>query len=217
MPAHGKLEPFDAASEVLTDYLERFDFYCVANDVRSESKKRAIFLTSIGQATFEKAKALISPRALDATPFEDIKNALKAHFSPAKIEIAERYKFFQRKQSSSESVAEYVASLRKLAVHCNFGSYLDTALRDQLVCGLHDIKCQKELLCMSSLLLQDAVQHARAYEAVAKESAAIHPARPHIRQVSIKFRITAQQPIAGRLDTSSPPANRRPAAQDSGA
>ena len=38
----------------------------------------------------------------------------------------------------------------------------------------------------------------------------------HIRQVSIKFRITARQPIAGWLDTSSPPANRRPAAQDSG-
>ena len=35
--------------------------------------------------------------------------------------------------------------------------------------------------------------------------------------MSIKFRITARQPIAGRLDTSSPPANRRPAAQDSGA
>ena len=60
-------------------------------------------------------------------------------------------------------------------------------------------------------------------------------AGPHIRQVSIKFRITAQQPIAGRLDTSttgytgyvdddvvdgdttgSPPVNRRLAAQDSG-
>ena len=41
-------------------------------------------------------------------------------------------------------------------------------------------------------------------------------ARTHIRQVFIKFRITARQPIAGRLDTSSPPANRRPAAQDSG-
>ena len=43
------------------------------------------------------------------------------------------------------------------------------------------------------------------------------PSGPHIRQVSIKFRITARQPIAGRLDTSSTPANRRPAAQDSGA
>ena len=46
---------------------------------------------------------------------------------------------------------------------------------------------------------------------------AIRSAGKHIRQVSIKFRITARQPIAGRLDTSSPPANRRPAAQDSGA
>ena len=42
-------------------------------------------------------------------------------------------------------------------------------------------------------------------------------ARSHIRQVSIKFRIMSRQPIAGRLDTSSPPANSRPAAQDSGA
>ena len=41
--------------------------------------------------------------------------------------------------------------------------------------------------------------------------------RTHIRQVSFKFRITARQPIAGRLDMSSPLANRRPAAQDSGA
>ena len=178
MPAHGHLEPFDATSEVLTDYLERFEFYCIANEVRSESKKKAIFLTSIGQVTFEKAKALISPRSLEAASFEEIKNALKFHFSPAKIEIAERYRFFQRKQSKDESVAEYVASLRKLAVHCNFESYLDTALRDQLVCGLHDIKCQKELLCMSSLSLQEAVQHARAYEAVARESAAIHPTLP---------------------------------------
>ena len=76
MPGHGKLEPFDAASEVLTDYLERFEFYCLANDVRSESKKRAIFLASIRQVTFEKAKALISPRSLETTSFLDIKTAL---------------------------------------------------------------------------------------------------------------------------------------------
>ncbi|XP_043246076.1 uncharacterized protein LOC122393776 isoform X4 [Amphibalanus amphitrite] len=178
MPAHGKLEPFDAQSEILTDYLERFEFYCVANEVRSESKKKAIFLSSVGQSTFEKVKALISPQTLDAASFEEIKNVLKVHFSPAKIEIAERYRFFQRKQSSEESVAEYIASLRKLAVHCSFGLYLDTALRDQFVCGLNDARCQKELLCVSSLSLQDAVQHARSYEAVARESAAIHPTQP---------------------------------------
>ena len=133
MPSHGNLESFNPVSEVFTDYLERFEFYCVANEVRAESKKKAVFLTSIGQAIFEKVKALISPQSLDATPFEEIKNTLKGHFSPAKIEIAERYRFFQRKQSSGESVVEYVASLRKLAVHCNFGTHLDTALRDQFV------------------------------------------------------------------------------------
>ena len=175
MPAHGKLESFDPTSDVLVDYLERFEFYCVANDVRSDTKKKALFLTSIGQATFEKAKALISPQSLDEATFSVIRTALIDHFSPAKIEIAERYRFFQRKQGTSELIAEYVASLRKLAVHCNFGSYLETALRDQFVCGLHDIKCQKELLCISSLSLQKAIQHAKAFEAVGREASAIHP------------------------------------------
>ena len=48
--------------------------------------------------------------------------------------------------------------------------------------------------------------------AVRKALLSVAPGK-HIRQVSIKFRITARQPIADRLDTSSPPANRRPAAQ----
>ena len=39
--------------------------------------------------------------------------------------------------------------------------------------------------------------------------------RKCILRVSIKFRITARQPITGRLDASAP-ANRRPAARDSG-
>jgi len=33
-------------------------------------------------------------------------------------------------------IAEYVAELRSLAAHCDFGDYLEEALRDRLVCGL---------------------------------------------------------------------------------
>ena len=65
----------------------------------------------------------------------------------------------------------------------------------------------------SGLPLPTAVVPLPQYECAGRAA----PAGTHIRQVSIKFRITARQPIAGRLDASSPPANRRPAAQDSGA
>ena len=47
---------------------------------------------------------------------------------------------------------------------CNFGQYLDTALHDLFVCGLHDCKCKQELLSTQELTLQMAIQKATAAE-----------------------------------------------------
>ena len=47
-------------------------------------------------------------------------------------------------QLDIEGVAKYIAELRKLGKTCNFGKYLDTALLNQLVCGLKDHKTQRE-------------------------------------------------------------------------
>ena len=66
-------------------------------------------------------------------------------------------------------MADYVAELRRLGKTCNFGDYLDTALRDQLVCGLKDQKTQKELLCVQGLTLAVAIERSRAAEAVNRE------------------------------------------------
>ena len=72
-------------------------------------------------------------------------------------------------QRDKETVADYVAELRRLSKTCNFGDYLDTALRDQLVCGLNDRKTQKELLCIKNLTLTVATDKARAAETVNRE------------------------------------------------
>ena len=40
--------------------------------------------------------------------------AMKDHLNPRPIVIAERYKFHQRAQKDKESVAQYLAALRKL-------------------------------------------------------------------------------------------------------
>ena len=61
-----------------------------------------------------------------------------------------------------------MAELRKLAKTCNFGN-LDTTLRDQLVCGLKDPRIQRELLCVQKRTVAQALERARAMEAVAKE------------------------------------------------
>ena len=43
----------------------------------------------------------------------------------------------------------YVAELRKIAENCNFGSFLERALRDRLLTGCNDVAMQRELLKIS--------------------------------------------------------------------
>jgi len=58
--AHGNLCEFDPKKESIEDFLE---YYCVANNVRGDDadKKKAMFLTLLGQETFAKLKVLASP------------------------------------------------------------------------------------------------------------------------------------------------------------
>ena len=58
-----------------------------------------------------------------------------------------------------ENVADYVAALRKLTRHCQFGAYLPEALRDRLVCGLRSEEQQKRLLAEHDLTFNKALSH----------------------------------------------------------
>ena len=62
-------------------------------------------------------------------------DALRDYFKPKKVVMAAKFHFHQRQQPG-ESVAMYLAELRKLAVPCEFGEALDEVLWDRLVCRL---------------------------------------------------------------------------------
>ena len=56
-------------------------------------------------------------------------------------------------------------------MHCQFGAYLEEALRDRFVCGLRSETVQKKLLVKDDLTFQEAIRIAKASEqAVAKAS-----------------------------------------------
>ena len=83
---------------------------------------------------------------------------LTKHFQPKKVIIIERFNFHQRNQAQDESITEYVAKLRKLTTNCDFGDYLEQALRDHFVCGLHSDTTQKQLLTEAELTFKHAVE-----------------------------------------------------------
>ena len=176
------LEVFNPDVESVDDYKEHLDFYCTENQVSREQKK-ALFLTRIEWDAFVKLKTLASPTSLSELSLEQILSTMKQHYKRETVEIAERFKFFKPVQQDTEGVAEYIAELRKLGKTCNFGEYLDTALLNQLVCGLKDHKTQKELLCIQDLTLAMAIEKARAAEAVDREILHFPAMEAHLRSV----------------------------------
>jgi len=84
--------------------------------------------------------------------------------------IAERFRFCKRDQRQGESVSQYVAVIKKLAETCNFGDFLNTALRDKFVCDLLNEPIQKRLLTEAELTFAKALNISCSMETASKDS-----------------------------------------------
>ena len=102
--------------------------------------------------------------------FSEIVTILKRHLSPKPLLIAERFRFHKRDQREDESINTYVAEIKKLPKHCEFGTVLNDSLRDRFVCGLHNEIIQKRLLVETSLTFEKALKIAIAMETATKDA-----------------------------------------------
>ena len=118
---YGKLKAFEPAEENISTYLERVALFFDANGVPDE-KRVATLLTVIGPNNYGIVRSLVAPALPKDKSFAELEAVLKGHFQPKPLVIAERYRFYQRNQAETESVQDYVADLRRLAITCDFGS-----------------------------------------------------------------------------------------------
>ena len=89
--------------------------------------------------------------------FEELAPTLHCHFEPKPLVIVERFHFHRHNQASGESISEYVAKLRQLATNCEFGNYLEQAIRDRFICAICHENTQKWLLTETNLTLTKAI------------------------------------------------------------
>ena len=109
---------------------------------------------------------MLAPARLSDQTLDDLKATLKQHFEPTRVVVAERFHFYRRNQAAGETIAEFVAELRRLSTHCAFGAaQLEEALRDRLVCGLRSEAIQRKLLSVPELTFADALKTAQGMEA----------------------------------------------------
>ena len=117
-------------------------------------KKRSVFLTVIGVATYKMLRDLVAPAKPGTKPLEELLQKLEQHYSPRP--------FCFRKPG--EAIAAFIARLRSLSEHCTFGNSLEDMIRDRLVCGISEETIQKRLLTESKLTYKKAVELALGLE-----------------------------------------------------
>ena len=166
----GKIEAFDQENDKWSDYWDTVEQYFIANGIEDNKKRTATFLTLIGKETYSLLNSLTAPDKPASKKVDELNALLSEHFEPAPLVIAERYKFYCRSQKEDESMATYIADLRRLSIHCDFKEFLSEALRDKFVCGLKNASIRKRLLTERKLNLSKAIELAKNLENASIES-----------------------------------------------
>ena len=195
----GTVPQLDLDQESWVTFVERFKIFVTVNSV-DEKKHAGLLLTTIGPQAFALLRDLCAPKEPHTLDFESIVTILSDHWQPKPSEISERYRFHQAVQTATESVSEFLAKLRKLATHCNFGNALETTLRDRFVVGLRSEQVRKLLLAETELTLDKAVKKARSNELATRDASAIgSSAQPEPDLHAVKSR--------GQLNRTKKPAS----------
>ena len=164
----GHIDEFKPENEPFPSYMEHVQLFFTANGVGTD-KQVPVFLSVVGAKTYTLLRNLVAPTPPKDKTIEEIEEILKGHYEPKPLVIAERFHFHKRSQAVGESIADYVAELRRLTTHCGYAAgQLEEALRDRLVCGLRNVSTQKKLLTEADLTLAKAIKIAQGMEAADK-------------------------------------------------
>ena len=179
MATHGSLSnlTFEPNKEDWSSYVLRLKYYFKANRVTESDEKKSILLTAVGPATFRRIGSLLTMARLDSIGYDGLVKEVADFYDPKPSSIVQRFRFNTRQRASNESIATYVAALRRLAEHCNF-SDLNEMLRDRLVCGVNHDTIQTRLLAEKELTFQKALDLSQAVEAAEKNSKLLQNSKP---------------------------------------
>ena len=82
----GRIEEFDGSKDCdWQQYVERLEHFFVANGITDAGKKRAVFLSVIGAATYKTLRNIVSPEKPGEKSYEELVAKLSQHFDPHRL------------------------------------------------------------------------------------------------------------------------------------
>ena len=166
----GSLYQFNIEQQNWAEYTEIMEHYFAANKITDDTMKVNVLCSNVGPRTYHIMKDLCLPDTPDDKTFDELKELLKVYYKPKMSETSASLIFNSRNRKDGETVQVFVASLRRLAVPCNYGPYLDRALKDRFIAGINDKDIQEKILNVpdSELTFQKAYSIAQSHEAACR-------------------------------------------------
>lgn len=177
------LDSFNESAESFTVYIQRLENYLLMKNVASDERKVQVLINCIGTKHCQLLSSLTAPGLPNTKTYDEICQILKKHLCPAPNEITEQHKFLLRVQHEGESIASYVAELKRMSTSCNFicsscnASTMDTHIRSQFIRGVRDSDVRQRLLESTQNSMDDILKIALAMETSKLESKCMQEVR----------------------------------------
>ncbi|CAH2109094.1 unnamed protein product [Euphydryas editha] len=168
----GKISEFNIRTDNWRLYIERLEQYFVVNKIEKDMYVPTL-ITVVGAECYELLVNLCTPKKPRTMGFSELTTIVEKHLQPKPSTLAERYKFRCRMQDDNETVADYIAVLKKMSTTCDFGGTLEENLRDQFMCGLRSESIRQRLFAEDDIDYKKAYRLATSLEAAEKNAASI--------------------------------------------
>ena len=118
---------------------------------RSQRGRRAdALITLLGSEGLKIYDTFTFTVGADARKIQSVLDKFTDHFEPRRSEVFERLKFLRRHQTPGETLDSWLIDLRGLVKTCNYGTSVDSVLRNQIVLGVAD-PLVRENFCMRKI------------------------------------------------------------------
>ena len=131
---------------------------------KEEKQKCSFILLYIGEQGRE-IYSTFTFTNLEKDQTEPIFTKFETYCKPKKNTIMARFRFNSRIQKQSENIDSFVTDLRILAADCEYGDLKESLIRDRIIVGTNDARCQEKLLQETDITLEKALEIARSFEA----------------------------------------------------
>ena len=166
-------ENFDDKNENFKLYRQRFENYLTMKGVfANKTLCHQMLVNSIGSTHFKLLVSLIAPKTINDVEYDDIIKILETHLCPKKNFLVSQHRFLSTYQSEDQTIADYVALLRRDIIECEFRSTCNCNadisnifLRAQFIRGLKDNTIREQLLQSEEAEFEKIIQRALTLEA----------------------------------------------------